>query len=167
MLFPSNIIYGTISVRYRTWSNSEARCEVCMSELRPNCGSTKQPLCPQPQAAFPAQALPPHGLWCWEAGQWLGTSREGALGGSRALYLSGPVFTALMRQWCQEKEYYSIGVAQWVEHGPSKQRVVSLIPSQGTCLGCRPGPQWGMCKRQHPIDVSLPLSFPSPLSKNK
>ena len=30
------------------------------------------------------------------------------------------------------------GVAQWVEC--AKQRVVSSIPSQGTCLGCRPGP---------------------------
>ena len=33
------------------------------------------------------------------------------------------------------------GVAQWIEHGPENQRVASLIPSQGTCLGCRPGPQ--------------------------
>ena len=28
------------------------------------------------------------------------------------------------------------GVAQWIERGPTKQRVTSLIPSQGTCLGC-------------------------------
>ena len=33
------------------------------------------------------------------------------------------------------------GAAQWTEHGPANQRVTSLIPSQGTCLGCRPGPQ--------------------------
>ena len=33
------------------------------------------------------------------------------------------------------------GVAQWIEHGPKNQRVTGLIPSQGTCLGCRPGPQ--------------------------
>ena len=41
--------------------------------------------------------------------------------------------------------------------------------SQGTCLGCGPGPQLGACKRQHlsHMDVSLPLSLPLPLSKNK
>ena len=33
------------------------------------------------------------------------------------------------------------GVAQWVEDQPVNQRVVGSIRSQGTCLGCRPGPQ--------------------------
>ena len=33
------------------------------------------------------------------------------------------------------------GVAQWIECWPVNQRVASLIPSQGTCLGCGPGPQ--------------------------
>ena len=33
------------------------------------------------------------------------------------------------------------GVAQWIEYQPAKQRVTSSIPSQGTCLGCKPGPQ--------------------------
>ena len=28
------------------------------------------------------------------------------------------------------------------------------IPSQDTCLGCRPGPQLGTCERE-PIDISL------------
>ena len=32
-------------------------------------------------------------------------------------------------------------VAQWTECQPANQRVASSIPSQGTCLGCRPGPQ--------------------------
>ena len=65
------------------------------------------------------------------------------------------------------------GVAQWTEHGPVNQKVTSYIPRQGTCLGCRPGPQLGVCERQlidvsltH-IHVSLPLPLPSPLSKNK
>ena len=31
-------------------------------------------------------------------------------------------------------------VAQWIEHWPVNQRVTGLIPSQGTCLGCGPGP---------------------------
>ena len=44
------------------------------------------------------------------------------------------------------------------------QRVTGSIPSQGTCLGCEPGPQWGPCERQPHIDISLPLSLPSQLS---
>ena len=35
------------------------------------------------------------------------------------------------------------GVAQWTDHRPVNQRVASLIPSQGTCLGCRPSTQLG------------------------
>ena len=46
------------------------------------------------------------------------------------------------------------GVAQWIEHRPANWKVTSLIPSQGTCLDCRPVPQLGVCER-HPIDVSL------------
>ena len=33
------------------------------------------------------------------------------------------------------------GVAQWIQHQPVNQSVTGLIPSQGTCLGYRPGPQ--------------------------
>ena len=33
------------------------------------------------------------------------------------------------------------GVAQWIENWTVKQSVTGLIPSQGTCLGCGPGPQ--------------------------
>ena len=33
------------------------------------------------------------------------------------------------------------GVAQRIECKPANQRVAGLIPSQGTCLGCGPGPQ--------------------------
>ena len=57
------------------------------------------------------------------------------------------------------------GVAQWIERWPENQRVAGLIPSQGTCLGCGPGPQQGACKRQPHIDVSLLLFLPSQLSK--
>ena len=56
------------------------------------------------------------------------------------------------------------GLAQWVERQPANQRVTGSIPSQGKCLGCRPGPQWGACGRQPHIDVSPPLfllPFPS------
>ena len=56
------------------------------------------------------------------------------------------------------------GIAQWIERGPANQGVAGSIPSQGTCLGCRPGSQWGMHGRQPHIDGSLPLfllPFPS------
>ena len=55
------------------------------------------------------------------------------------------------------------GVAQLVGHRPKKPKVTSLIPSEGTCLGCGPVPGLGACDRQL-IDVSLPfflLPFPS------
>ena len=39
------------------------------------------------------------------------------------------------------------GVAQWIEFQPVNQRVAGSIPSQGTRLGCRPGPQLGVCER--------------------
>ena len=35
------------------------------------------------------------------------------------------------------------GVAQWTELRPVNQRVTGSIPSQGTCLGCGPGPPVG------------------------
>ena len=42
---------------------------------------------------------------------------------------------------CKSTNLALAGVAQWIECRPGKQRVAGLIPSQGTCLGCRPGPQ--------------------------
>ena len=32
------------------------------------------------------------------------------------------------------------GVAQWIDCLPENRRVSVSIPSQGTCLGCGPGP---------------------------
>ena len=32
-------------------------------------------------------------------------------------------------------------VTQWIQCQPVNQTVAGSIPSQGTCLGCRPGPQ--------------------------
>ena len=46
------------------------------------------------------------------------------------------------------------GVAQWIKFWPVNRKVAGLIPSQGTCLGCGPGPPLGACKRQL-INVSL------------
>ena len=57
------------------------------------------------------------------------------------------------------------GVAQWIEHGPANGKVSGSIPSQGTCLGCEPGPRLGACKRQPShVDISLPLLLFSSLS---
>ena len=54
------------------------------------------------------------------------------------------------------------GVDQWIECWPANQRVSGSIPSQGTCLGCVPGPQsGGAYERQPHIDVSLPLFLPA------
>ena len=58
------------------------------------------------------------------------------------------------------------GVAQWIAHWPSNQRVAGSIPSWHM-PGSGPGPQLRVYKRQPHIDVSLPLFLPSPLSKNK
>ena len=55
-------------------------------------------------------------------------------------------------------------VVQWVELWPANGKVAGLIPAQGTCLGCRPGPQLEVCERQ-PMDVSLPLFLPPFSSK--
>ena len=52
------------------------------------------------------------------------------------------------------------GVAQWIEHESVNQRVTSSIPSQGTCLGCWPGPQLEAREGQLHIDVSLPRFLP-------
>ena len=42
-----------------------------------------------------------------------------------------------------ERSAYSAlaAVAQWIERWPASQGVSASIPSQGTCLGCRPGAQ--------------------------
>ena len=53
------------------------------------------------------------------------------------------------------------GVAQWIECQPMNQGGTGSIPSQGTSLGYRPGPQLGACERQTHMDVSLPLFLPS------
>ena len=50
------------------------------------------------------------------------------------------------------------GEAQWIECGAVNQRVTGSIPSQGTCLGCDPGPQLGAHDRQPHTDVPLPPS---------
>ena len=46
----------------------------------------------------------------------------------------------------QEGKQALAGVAQWIEHRALNQRATGLIPSQGLCLGCGPGPRGrGVC----------------------
>ena len=71
-----------------------------------------------------------------------------------------------MWQLLKKLNIFLTGVAQWIERRPANQRVTGSIPSQGTCLGCRPGAWLRVCERQ-PIDVYLSLSFSLPFSKNK
>ena len=52
------------------------------------------------------------------------------------------------------------GVAQGFECRFANQRVANSILSQGTCLGCGPGPQWGPHERQAHIDIFLSLVLP-------
>ena len=60
------------------------------------------------------------------------------------------------------------GVVQWMSTSLWTKRLLQrLISSQGTCLGCGPCPQVGVCERQPHVDVSFSLSLLSPLSKNK
>ena len=59
------------------------------------------------------------------------------------------------------------GVAQWIECWPVNQRVAGSIPSQGTCLGCRPGPQQEACEKQPHIKCFSPLLLPFSLKINK
>ena len=54
-------------------------------------------------------------------------------------------------------------MAQWIELQPVNRKVTGLIPGQGTCLVCSPGPHVGVCERQL-IDVSLPVFLPPFLS---
>ena len=46
-------------------------------------------------------------------------------------------------------------VARWIECRPVNWEVASSIPSEGTCLGCGPGPQLGASKRQQ---ICVPLA---------
>ena len=75
-----------------------------------------------------------------------------------------------LRAWGQGKregkgqEIALAGVAPWIDHQPVNQRVTGSIPSQGTYLGCRPGPQWEVREKQPHTDVSLSLFLPPFLS---
>ena len=50
----------------------------------------------------------------------------------------------LVRMAIKNEKRALAGVAQWIERQPANQRVTGSIPSQGTGLGCGPGPQYGV-----------------------
>ena len=64
--------------------------------------------------------------------------------------------------------YYALtGVAQWIEYRPMNQRVASSNPVIVHAWVASQVPTRGARKRQPHTDNSLPLSYPSPFSKNK
>ena len=69
-----------------------------------------------------------------------------------------------LNQRCFSMKSLKIRIAKVIQWQTAKQRVTSLIPSQGTCLGCGPGPWQGTLERQPHIDVSLLLFLLSCLS---
>ena len=59
-------------------------------------------------------------------------------------------------------------VAQWTEHRLVNKKVASSIPSQCTCLGCRPDPQERAHRGNHTLMfLALTFSLTFPLSKYK
>ena len=65
-----------------------------------------------------------------------------------------------MISMCMKNIRVLAGVAQWIEHGPANQKVTGSTASQGTGLGCGPGPRLGVHERQPHTDVSLPVFLP-------
>ena len=76
----------------------------------------------------------------------------------------GPDEADMMEQYSVIRKGDALaGVAQWNERRPWNQRVLSSIPSPGTCLHCGPGSQQRACERQPHMDVSPSLSPSLPL----
>ena len=45
------------------------------------------------------------------------------------------------RNWLKKEQVALAGVAEWIGCRLVNQKVAGSVPSQGTCLSCRPGPQ--------------------------
>ena len=65
----------------------------------------------------------------------------------------------------KKKKSIVVGIAQWIVRGSVNQRVAGLIPNQGTCLGCGPGPWLGDMRGNQLMFLSLSFFFLSLLSK--
>ena len=82
------------------------------------------------------------GSLCPGAGKGLGPLSQKTRGALRENWNWNPYVKCCKgRAKTQVRALALAGVAQWIECLPANQRVTSSIPSQGTCLGCRPGPQ--------------------------
>ena len=71
--------------------------------------------------------------WCW------GVVVEGDL--EVTTYLGLAQLESIYLRCKDSTKGALAGVAQWIKCRPVNHRVAGLIPSQGTCLDCRPGPQ--------------------------
>ena len=58
--------------------------------------------------------------------------------GNKQLLIYHTIFKLLFKKLC---DVALAGVAQQTECRPTNRRDAGWIPSQGTCLGCKPGPQ--------------------------
>ena len=89
------------------------------------------------------------------------------MGGHQSKFLS--LSPSKINRYTEEKIFVRkgalAGVAQWVEQWHANQKVVSSIPSEGTCLVCGLDPWLGGARGSlsmfllH-IDLSLPLFLP-------
>ena len=59
----------------------------------------------------------------------------------------GPKWQIDMGRWDKSESPALAGVAQWIEDRPVNQSVASWNSSEGTCLGCGPGPWLEVCER--------------------
>ena len=100
---------------------------------------------PNPPASLgPVLALPSEKHWspdwCGSVDWELDCKAKSRQFNSQSGYMPGS--RPRPQQGALERQPHALaGVAQWIERGPVNQGVASSIPSQGTCLGCRPGPQ--------------------------
>ena len=72
-----------------------------------------------------------HGLRCWD----ISVNKTKDFGSKELTVLYRTIENK------QNKQRALAGVAQWIVCWPVNLRVAGSIPSQGTCLGCRPCPQ--------------------------
>ena len=69
---------------------------------------------------------------------------------TRETHIYTNIYFIILKTWKDSHNILKIalaGVAQWTERWTVNQRVAGWIPSQGTCLGCRSGPQQGVCEK--------------------
>ena len=57
------------------------------------------------------------------------------------LLIVNNIFVIMLTLSNKKGPFALAGVDQWIECQLANQRVATSIPSQGTCLGCRPSPQ--------------------------